>query len=152
MLGGEVTIRDIVSYLLEYDIDTGSVIYDGVGRRNAATTSPATAAAAPRIRNMLSADWSRGGQSMNVSWRYSSSVEDDYGVVVAATGLRDIDSWSVVDMQYRLAFGPERTYEAAIGMINVFDTEPGTARFTGYLPSVADALGRQTYLRLGVRF
>jgi iron complex outermembrane receptor protein len=152
LLGGQFTVRNTASYLLKYDIDTGSVIYDGIGRRNASTTSPATAAAAPRVRNMLSSDWSRGGHSLNVSWRYSSSVEDDYNLAVTAPPSPSIKAWSVVDWQYRLMLGSKAGYEATIGMINAFDTEPGAARFTGYLPSVSDALGRQTYVRLGARF
>ena len=152
LLGGQIVFRNALSYLLKYDIDTGSGIYDGVGRRNAATTSPATAAAAPRIRNILSGDWARGGQSVNVSWRYSSSVDDDYALAITATPSPDIAAWSAVDWQYRLRFGADGSYEAALGMINAFDKAPGTARFTGYLPTVADALGRQTYVRLGVRF
>ena len=57
-----------------------------------------------------------------------------------------------VGVQTRIALGGENRYEASVGMINAFDTAPGTARFTGYLPSVSDSLGRQTYVRLGVRF
>jgi iron complex outermembrane receptor protein len=152
LLSGRFTIREALSYLLKYDIDTGALIYDGIGRRNAATTSPATAAAAPRIRSLLSGDWAKGGHSLSVSWRYSTSLDDDYGLAVTAPPSPEIDAWSAIDWQYRLSFGTDERYEAAIGMVNAFDEEPGTARFTGYLPSVADALGRQSYLRLGVRF
>jgi iron complex outermembrane receptor protein len=152
VLGGRFSIRDTLSYLMTYDIDTGALIYSGIGRRNASTTSPASAAAAPRIRNVASADWSNGMHSLSVTWRYSSSLKDDYNQAVTAIPGPKIRAWSVFDWQYRLLFGEDSRYEATIGMINAFNTRPGTARFTGYLPSVSDALGRQSYVRLGVHF
>jgi iron complex outermembrane receptor protein len=152
VLGGRFSIRDTLSYLMTYDIDTGALIYSGIGRRNASTTSPASAAAAPRIRNVASADWSNGMHSLSVTWRYSSSLKDDYNQAVTAIPGPKIRAWSVFDWQYRLLFGEDSRYEATVGMINAFNTRPGTARFTGYLPSVSDALGRQSYVRLGVHF
>jgi iron complex outermembrane receptor protein len=57
-----------------------------------------------------------------------------------------IDAWSVFDVQYSIELGD--SYDIAVGALNVFDDEPPSAAFTGYLPSLADALGRQAYLRL----
>jgi iron complex outermembrane receptor protein len=37
-------------------------------------------------------------------------------------------------------------------MINAFNRAPPSAKYTGYLTSLADAYGRQSYLRLDARF
>jgi iron complex outermembrane receptor protein len=71
--------------------------------------------------------------------RYTDSVSDDLA------GGAEIDAWTVFDVQYSLDLGDR--YSIAVGALNVFDEEPPTAAFTGYLPSLADALGRQAYVR-----
>jgi iron complex outermembrane recepter protein len=148
--GGKVSLRDTLTVLTKYDIDTGALVYDGIGRRNSTTTSPVTAAAAPRVRNVLSADWGNGVHSVGLSWRYTSSVKEDFGLAVAATPTATIAAWSVVDAQYQFKFGQDSRYDLTLGVINLFDKAPGAAVFTGYLSSVADALGRQAYLKAAV--
>lgn len=151
-LGGTISLRDNITMLLKYDIDTGSLVYDGVGRRNASTTSPASANSAPKYRNVLSLDWKKGPHFLSVSHRYSSSVGDDYAQAVAAVPSATVRAWSVFDWQYRYTFGRNKRYDVAVGMLNALDTEPGVAKYTGYLAGVADVLGRQTYVKAGVHF
>jgi iron complex outermembrane receptor protein len=152
VLGGTVSLTDTLTYLTAYDVDTGTGVYNGIGRRNATTTSPASSSAAPRIRNFLNANWSYDIHSFNVDWRYSSSLYDDYNLPLATRPTKRIAAWSVVDWQYRILLGENSHYEVDVGMINAFNSAPGFAQFTGYLPSVSDALGRQSYIRLGVHF
>jgi iron complex outermembrane recepter protein len=148
--GGIFNVRDTLTYLLAYDVDTGTLVYNGVGRRNATYTSPGSAAAAPRMRNLLTTSWSSGIHALSVTWRYTSSVWDDYGMVVTAKPTVKVGAFHVFDWQYRVALGQDGRYELNVGMINMFDTMPGTAKYTGYLPSVSDALGRQAYVKFGV--
>jgi iron complex outermembrane receptor protein len=150
VLGGSVSLSDTLTYLTAYDVDTGTAVYNGIGRRNATTTSPASSSAAPRIRNFANATWSYDIHSFNVDWRYSSSLYDDYLLPLTTAPTTKIAAWSVVDWQYRILLGENSHYEVAVGMVNAFNSAPGFAKFTGYLPSVSDALGRQTYIRLGV--
>lgn len=152
ILGGNLAFTDTLTYLTAYDIDTGTLVYNGIGRRNATTTSPSSSSAAPRIRNFANVSWAYGVHAFNVDWRYSSSLYDDYNIAVTATPTAKIAAWSVFDWQYRLLLGENSHYEVDLGMINALNSAPGFAKFTGYLPSVSDALGRQTYIRLGVHF
>lgn len=153
VLGGRLSLNDTLSYLLKYDIDTGGgVVYDGVGRRNNTVSSPGSAAAAPRIRNVAMADFSVGGHSFNLSWRYASSIWEDYFLPLATKPTTKIRAWSVFDAQYGFRFGQNDRYRVDVGVINLFDTAPGSAQYTGYLSSMADALGRQVYVRAGLSF
>jgi iron complex outermembrane receptor protein len=146
------TVRDTLSYLVKYDIDTGTLVYDGVGRRNNTTTSPASAAAAPKYRNVFGVDWARGPQVASITTRYVSGVMDDYNIAITATTSARVASWTVFDMQYAYGFGSDERYRLTLGAINAFDREPPTAKYTGYLSSLADPYGRQAYLRLDARF
>lgn len=58
----------------------------------------------------------------------------------------------MLDLQYAYAFGQDERYRVTVGAINVFDRAPPSAKYTGYLSSVADPFGRQTYIRLDARF
>lgn len=147
-----ITLRDNLSYLIKYDIDTGARVYDGVGRRNNTTTSPSTAAAAPKYRNLSSIDWSLGPHFASATVRYVSGVMDDYAIAVTASTSARVKSWTVLDLQYAYAFGKDERYRVTLGAINVFDRAPSSAKYTGYLSSVADPFGRQSYVRLDARF
>jgi iron complex outermembrane receptor protein len=151
-LGSRFTVRDTLSYLLRYDIDTGTRVYDGVGRRNNSTTSPLTAAAAPRYRNVLGLDGAHGAQTASVMARYVSGVEDDYNIPVTASTSARVASWTVFDLQYAYGFGAGERYRVTLGMINAANRAPPRAKYTGYLSSLADPYGRQSYLRLDARF
>jgi len=147
-----VTLRDAVTYLMKYDIDTGSVVYDGIGYRNAFNQSPGSASAAPRWRSVAGADLSYGGHDLSVTWRYTSGVVDDYGLNLGAVATDRIKAFSVFDIQYTKSFGTDDRFSFTAGMINALDTAPGFAKFNGYLPSIADPFGRQMYVRVGAKF
>ncbi|WP_448657741.1 TonB-dependent receptor plug domain-containing protein [Sphingomonas sp. CJ99] len=147
-----IGLRDNLSILLKYDVDTGRVVYDGVGTRNNYQTSPLTAAAAPRFRNVAGIDVSTGSHSFNLDWRYVSSIRDDYQQVLGAPEVARIGAWSVFDWQYNFTFGAADQFTLGAGMINLFNKEPPRAIYTGFLSSVADPFGRQTYVRLVATF
>ncbi|MET3827142.1 iron complex outermembrane receptor protein [Sphingomonas sp. PvP055] len=147
-----ITLRDNLSYLATYDVDTGSVVYDGVGHRNNYQTSPLTSAAAPRWRNIAGIDLSLGDHFLSGTWRYVSSVIDDYQQVVGAPTVARVGAWSVFDVQYGLQFGSTKQYELTLGMINAFDKAPAKALYTGYLSTLGDPYGRQAYVRIGAKF
>ena len=77
--------------------------------------------------------------------RYTSGVDDDLN------GGR-VDSWTVFDAQYSVRFGRNEDLQIAVGALNIFDTKPPAAAFTGYLPSLHDAIGRQAYIRATASF
>lgn len=163
-----VTLRDNLTYLLKYDIDIGSttpgaksVVYNGVGYRNQFVQSPLSSAAAPRWRSVAGVDLAYGRHALSTTWRYTSGVFDDQGVslntsgtgaVVPSTGTTKIKAFSVFDVQYSVGLGRDERFELTVGMLNAFDTAPGFARFNGYLPTLADAFGRQAYVRVAARF
>ncbi|WCT79513.1 TonB-dependent receptor plug domain-containing protein [Novosphingobium humi] len=148
----QVTLRDAVTYLLKYDIDTGSVVYDGIGYRNAFNQSPGSASAAPRWRSVAGADFAYGTHDLSITWRYTSGVLDDYGLNLGAAPTDRIKAFSVFDVQYTKSFGADDRFSFTAGMINAFDTAPGFAKFNGYLPSISDPFGRQIYARVGAKF
>ncbi|HWU03855.1 MAG TPA: TonB-dependent receptor, partial [Novosphingobium sp.] len=168
----DVTLRGTLTYLLAYDVDTGvllrdangnvtgSVVYDGVGYRNAFNQSPASASAAPRWRSVAGADLKYGRHALSLTWRFTSGVYDDYGQnlntsgsgTVVPTVARRVASYSVFDVQYGLTFGKDDRYDLTVGMINAFNTAPGSALYNGYLPSISDPFGRQGYVRLTAKF
>lgn len=164
----EITLRDNLTYLLEYDIDIGSttpgaasIVYNGVGYRNQFVQSPLSSAAAPRWRSVAGIDLAYGRHTFSSTWRYTSGVLDDQGTslnttgtgtVIPSTVTSKIKAFSVFDFQYGFKFGSEERFELAVGVINAFNTAPGFARFNGYLPSIADPFGRQVYARVQARF
>jgi iron complex outermembrane receptor protein len=165
----ELTVRDSLTYLLEYDIDTGvrpangasgTVVYNGVGYRNNFVQSTGSSAAAPRWRSVAGVEASYGRHTLSGTWRYTSGVRDDFGVSLNTTGTgpviptvsSKIKAYSVFDLQYGLVFGEDDRFEATVGVLNAFDTAPGFAKSNGYLPTIADPFGRQVYARVAARF
>jgi iron complex outermembrane receptor protein len=165
----ELTVRDSLTYLLKYDIDTGvrpangsggTVVYNGVGYRNNFVQSTGSSAAAPRWRSVAGVDASYGRHTLSGTWRYTSGVRDDFGVSLNTTGTgpviptvsSKIKAYSVFDLQYALVFGEDDRFEATVGVLNAFDTAPGFAKSNGYLPTIADPFGRQVYARVAARF
>lgn len=130
-------ITNLLTKIITYDVQlgqgTGNI--DALGGRN--DTNPG--APAPEIRDNLRFSWFNGPHSANFAVRYTDSVTDDLA------GGATIDSWTVFDLQYSLDIGD--SYNVTVGALNVLDEEPPTAAFTGYLPTLTDALGRQAYLR-----
>jgi iron complex outermembrane receptor protein len=131
-------MSNVLTRILAYDVQLGQSTgnIDALGGRNA--TNPG--APAPEFRDNLRIGWQNGPHSANLAMRHTDSVSDDIA------GGATIDSWTVFDAQYSFDLGD--SYSIAVGALNLFDEDPPTAAFTGYLPSLADALGRQAYLRL----
>jgi iron complex outermembrane recepter protein len=136
---GTLSINNSLTKILTYEVQlgqgTGNI--DALGGRNG--TNPG--APAPELRDNLRLGWARGNQSANLNIRYTDSVSDDLA------GGAKIDAWTVLDVQYALNFGDDEKYQLAVGALNLTDEEPPNAAFTGYLPSLEDALGRQAYVR-----
>ena len=61
-------------------------------------------------------------------------------------------SWTVLDPQYAYAFGEDERHRITLDAINAFDLATPRTKYTGYLSSVADPFGRQSYVRLDARF
>lgn len=137
------SIDNMATLITTYTVQLGvnAPVIDALGGRNA--TNPG--APAPKFRDNLRLSWSNGGHSANVFMRHISGVRDDLN-----NG--EIDAWTVFDAQYALSFGDEDRFQIAVGALNLFDQEPPQATFTGYLPSLHDALGRQAYVRLTADF
>ena len=131
------SVNNQLTKIMTYDVQlgqgTGNI--DALGGRNAGNPG----APAPEFRDNLRFGWRNGPHSATLALRYTDSVSDDLA------GGAEIDAWTVFDVQYSLDLGDR--YSIAVGALNVFDEEPPTAAFTGYLPSLADALGRQAYVR-----
>lgn len=163
----DVSLRENLTYLLRYDIDIGSttpgarsIVYNGVGYRNQFNQSPLSSAAAPRWRAVSGIDLGYGKHALSATWRYTSGVFDDQGFSLNTSGTgaviptvtTKIRAFSVFDFQYGLHFGNHDRYELSLGILNAFDTAPGFARGNGYLPTLADAFGRQLYARITAKF
>lgn len=144
------SISNSLTWLEQYEVQIGpgQAVLDGVGRRNA--NKPG--APAPEFRDNLSIDWAFDKHNASLTMRYTDSVLDDVFLPVTATPTTEIGSWTVFDAQYSYAFGREEKTRIAIGAINLFDRDPPAATFTGYVAALADALGRQAYVRLDVGF
>jgi iron complex outermembrane recepter protein len=56
----------------------------------------------------------------------------------------------VYGAQYSILLGKNERTRLSVGAINILDEEPPPPQFTGYLPTIHDALGRQIYLRLSL--
>lgn len=163
----QVTLREAMTYLLNYDIDIGSatpgaasIVYNGVGLRNQFAQSPVSSVAAPRVRSVAGIDLDYGKHSLSTTWRYTSGVYDDQGLNLNTSGTgsviptltTSIAPYSVFDLQYSLSFGSDDRFALTVGALNVFDEAPGFARGNGYLPTLADPFGRQLYARIQARF
>ena len=138
------TLENMATIVTTYEVQLGpdAPVIDALGNRN--STNPG--APAPRFRDNARISWSNGAHSANVAMRHTGGLEDDY----VASGR--IDPWTVFDAQYAVRFGAQDNLQIAIGAINIFNEEPPAAAFTGYLPSLHDALGRQAYIRATTTF
>jgi iron complex outermembrane receptor protein len=128
----------------EVQVGPGQPVIDGVGRRNSNNPGFPT----PEWRDNLTLGWEHDRSSASVTMRYTDSILDDVFLPVTATPMNEIASWTVFDLQFQQRFGSDQNSRLTIGAINAFDRAPPTATFTGYISGLADALGRQAYLRL----
>ncbi|TWB39108.1 iron complex outermembrane receptor protein [Nitrospirillum pindoramense] len=144
----QLTLRSTLAYIHSYEIQNspGGPVYEVVGHRNANSFAPVT----PRWRDNTYLTWEHGPHTATVTMRYTSGVVDDYGVNLGAASSATVGSWVVWDAQY--AFQATDAVRVSVGAVNLLDRDPPWAKFTGYLPSLEDALGRQVYIRLDTKF
>lgn len=138
---GTLTVDNMATLITTYEVQLGvdAPVIDALGSRNYSNPGAPT----PKFRDILRVGYATEQHSGNVAMRYTSSLVDDLG---GGT----IDSWTVFDAQYSYSFGEDNQMRVTIGATNLFDQKPPSAAFTGYLPSLHDALGRQAYIRLTV--
>ena len=145
-------IRTETTYIETYDLQAseGGVIIDGVGFRNQGNSG----VPAPQLKANLMLGWSMNRHSSNVTVRYVHDLEDDaFGNRVNGRGqFGTIDSHTEVDAQYRYTFGEDSNYDITVGAVNLFDSEPPTAYFTGYEDALHNPFMRQLYVRMGASF
>jgi len=139
-------IQNNLTWVERYEVQVGpgQPVVDGVGRRNSNNPGFPT----PQWRDNLTVGWEYDRSSASVTMRYTDAVLDDVFLPITATPVNEIGSWTVFDLQFQQRFGADEKTRLTIGAVNAFDRAPPTATFTGYLSGLADALGRQAYLRI----
>lgn len=138
------------THILEYDITRpdGQKI-DGAGYLNFANIGSPT----PEWRGTLNLTWQRGDHQAVLMLNYT----DDYRYRRTATVTDRIDSFTTVDLQYRLALigllGPDADTALTAGILNITDEDPPYVNIGGgYDPRTADPRGRRAYVLLSSRF
>lgn len=138
------------THILEYDITRpdGQKI-DGAGYLNFANIGSPT----PAWRGTLNLTWQRGDHQAVLMLNYT----DDYRYRRTATATDRIDSFTTVDLQYRLELigllGPDADTALTAGILNITDEDPPYVNIGGgYDPRTADPRGRRAYVLLSSRF
>jgi iron complex outermembrane receptor protein len=139
-------VQNSLTWIDRYEVQVGpgQPVIDGVGRRNSNNPGFPT----PEWRDNLTLGWEYARSSANITMRYTDAVLDDVFLPITATPVNEIGSWTVFDVQFQQRFGESEKTRITIGAINAFDREPPAATFTGYISGLADALGRQLYVRI----
>lgn len=138
--GHQLSLSNSLSWINRYKVAVSAnsdTLVEGVGSRNFFNTGVPT----PEFRDTAELNWDYENHSASLIMRYTDSIDDDLFN-------REIDSWTVFDAQYSLQLGGDEQYRISVGAVNLLDEEPPEAGFTGYISGLADALGRQLYLRL----
>ena len=148
----QFNIRTEITSIETYDLQAaeGGVIIDGGGFRNQGNSG----IPAPQLKTNLMLGWLMNRHSSNVTVRYVDGLEDDaFGNRVDGRGqFGTIDSQTEVDVQYRYRFGEDSNYDITVGAVNLFDSEPPPAFFTGYEDALHNPFMRQVYVRVGGSF
>ena len=138
------------THILEYDITRpdGQKI-DGAGYLNFANIGSPT----PEWRGTLNLTWQRGDHQAVLMLNHT----DDYRYRRTATATDRIDSFTTVDLQYRLELigllGPDADTALTAGILNITDEDPPYVNISGgYDPRTADPRGRRAYVLLSSRF
>lgn len=139
------SVQNNLTWIERYEVQVGpgQPVIDAVGRRNSNNPGFPT----PEWRDNLTLGWEHGHCSASVTMRYTDAVLDDVFLPITATPVNEVGSWTVFDIQFQQRFGADQRTRLTIGAINAFDREPPAATFTGYISGLADALGRQAYVR-----
>ena len=138
------------TYVIEYEITRpdGQKI-DGAGYLNFANIGSPM----PEWRGTLNLAWQRGNHQAVLMLNHT----DDYRYRRTATVTDRIDSFTTLDLQYRLnlgrLFGPDADTSLTAGILNVTDEDPPDVNIGGgYDPRTADPRGRRAYALLSSRF
>ena len=137
------------THIIEYDITRpGGQKIDGAGYLNFANIGSPM----PEWRGTLNLAWQRGNHQANLVVNYTH----DYRFR-RANAIDRIDSFTTLDLQYRLAlgglFGPDAETSLTAGVLNVTDEDPPHVDIGGgYDPRTADPRGRRAYLWLSSSF
>lgn len=136
--------------LLSYVIQLGPGLpsYDTVGRAN--ESDPGWPA--PAWNGSLMLTFTHEALSAQVTQHFTSGVGYDYNAAPPKPATEQLASWHPVDWQVRYRFGGHEKYGITLGMINAFDRAPPFAPFAGYIPEIASALGRESYVQLDAAF
>ena len=148
---GELGLNANLTYINTYDVDSGdgSPIFDGLNNRN---SSFGQLGSVPDTRVNIGADWRNERHSVSVSARYISSYEDR----TPGNTFNDIDSQTVVDAQYSIAFEElmgSGVTDFIVGVNNVADEEPpaidrsSASGRRAFDSQVHDPRGRVVYVR-----
>ncbi len=136
--------------ILEYDITrpNGSKI-DGAGYLNFANIGSPM----PKWRGILSLAWQRGDHQALMMLNHT----DDYRYRRTPAAADRIDSFTTLDLQYRLELGgllgPGANTTLIAGVLNVADEDPPHVNIGGgYDPRTADPRGRRAYIQLSSSF
>ena len=138
------------TYILEYDITRpGGHRIDGAGYLNFANIGSPM----PEWRGTLNLTWQHGDHQAVLMLNHT----DDYRYRRTATATDRIDSFTTVDVQYRLRLGglldPGGDTVLTAGVLNLADEDPPYVNIGGgYDPRTADPRGRRAYVQLRASF
>lgn len=149
VMNGELRVNSNATYVTKFDVDLdgSGTVFDGAGNRNRFIGFGSI----PDLRANLGMTWQNDAHMVGVTLRYISDYRDD----IPGTEGQDIDSQTLVDVQYNLAlddfFGTSTN--VTLGVNNLFDDEPPEVdtriAFDG---QVHDPRGRIVYLRTKTQF
>ena len=148
---GDLSFDLTATYLTK--LITGPTSIDGVtisaaknrlGHLNFATV----AAAAPKVRANLAANYAMGPHNFRLGINYNSAVKDERaGTQYGENG----EKWITADFTYRVEMAYDTTLTATV--VNIFDRDPPPAQEElGYDPRLGDPLGRTFEIGLRKKF
>lgn len=144
--GNELTATAQFTRLLSYVIQLGPGLpsYDTVGRAN--ESDPGWPA--PKWNGSLVLALTHSSLSAQITQHFTSGVGYDYNAPPPKRPSEELASWHPIDWQVHYAFGGNDRFGVAVGMTNAFNRAPPFAPFAGYIPEIASALGRESYIQL----
>ena len=167
LAGMEVVFGGDATWTRNFDaseVHSGDILiapaFDGVGKLNFQTV----AWPLPEWKGNVYANLKRGAQNLRLSVRYIDSYTDQRtsiflpsvnygtdGTLVAMPQGKNIPSWTVVDLAYRLAMPDD--LDLTVAVENIFDRDPPFVRLNySYDPFTANGLGATVKIGLSKKF